>query len=312
MADEAILKIRTESASFDAFQKSFTDFTKTLQDLPKMWGDSLKTIDDMIARMTPLTNAVRRLERALGSVARFRPHGLVKAMRLVRPRGEFLSPSQQKRAYLSRLTSEGVMGALFSLVSVPVMILNFAGGIVGGIWLALLGQWRLVGLGLAASFVSTFGIGLALAPGFLFAAPGIILVQKGKHLIGGILQFVSALWSYVVMTVWCVGSFYVVFSFYPGGSLWPYLLWSYSTATAPWTYMAQRQAMDGSDPAGASALTAFGACLGALALMGVIFFTSRMLLTELVVAFCIPVGLVLALQLWFFIEALPSLERKSL
>jgi hypothetical protein len=38
MADEAILKIRTESASFDAFQKSFDEFTKTLQDLPKMWG----------------------------------------------------------------------------------------------------------------------------------------------------------------------------------------------------------------------------------------------------------------------------------
>jgi hypothetical protein len=36
MADEAILKIRTESASFDAFQKSFNDFTGALLDPPRV------------------------------------------------------------------------------------------------------------------------------------------------------------------------------------------------------------------------------------------------------------------------------------
>jgi hypothetical protein len=94
-----------------------------------------------------------------------------------------------------------------------------------------------IGVGVAAIFISSIGLGLALAPGLIFGAPAMAL-EKGKTIIAGVLIALSNLWTCTVMTVWCLGSFYVVFARYETGSIWPYLLWAYSTATGPWTYMA--------------------------------------------------------------------------
>ena len=42
---------------------------------------------------------------------------------------------------------KALMG-LIAALSAPIMILNVLGGIVSGIWLAILGQWGTVGLGI--------------------------------------------------------------------------------------------------------------------------------------------------------------------
>jgi hypothetical protein len=65
------------------------------------------------------------------------------------------------------------MAALQILV-LPFMILNFFGVGGGAIWLAILGKWSLLGIGLLSIFFSAFVIGFATMPGTLItmgAAP---------------------------------------------------------------------------------------------------------------------------------------------
>ena len=44
---------------------------------------------------------------------------------------------------------------LIAALTIPLMILNMLGGIVSGIWLAILGDWGTFGLGILLFFVST-------------------------------------------------------------------------------------------------------------------------------------------------------------
>jgi hypothetical protein len=187
-----------------------------------------------------------------------------------------------------------VLLGVISVLSLPVMLLNFGGGIVGGIWLLILGNWALLGSGLLSMLISSLALSLALAPGLLFSGPGVLALGRRQYVIGSIALLLENLWTFVVMIVWCVGSFYVVLgSYYTGGSIWPYLLWAYGMATGPWTYMAARE---GQDSIG-SHLSAFGACIGAIVIMGVLLFDTRPTLIDIAVGCCIPLLVVLVIQL---------------
>lgn len=49
-----------------------------------------------------------------------------------------------------------MLNKIIEILSVPIMILNIAGGIVGGIWLAILGEWTLIVIGVLLLFTSHF------------------------------------------------------------------------------------------------------------------------------------------------------------
>lgn len=185
------------------------------------------------------------------------------------------------------------VAAIFQVLSVPVMLLNFGGGIVGGIWLIVIGNWGLLGLGILLMFVSSIALGLVLAPGLIFAGPAALLMDRGRNVFGMLFALLGNIYTFVVMTFWCVGCFYVVFrNYYQGGSIWPYLLWTYGMATGPWTYMAARE---GQDSIGSS-LSAFGACIGAIAMMGTMLFETHPTIVDIAIAFCLPLSLVVLLQ----------------
>lgn len=59
-------------------------------------------------------------------------------------------------------------------LSVPIMILNLLGGIISGIWLAILGEWGEIIRGIIFMVVSGIAISFALMPSLLFAAPAAI------------------------------------------------------------------------------------------------------------------------------------------
>jgi hypothetical protein len=177
------------------------------------------------------------------------------------------------------------------------MTLNMFSGVIGRIWLGVIGNWGLIGVGVAAIFISSIGLGLALAPGLIFGAPAMMALEKGKTIIAGVLFALSNLWTCAVMTVWCLGSFYVVFARYEGGSIWPYLLWAYSTATGPWTYMAMTPG-EGRDTATGASFGAFGTCVGAIAMMAVILCKEQPSIVDLLIAFCVPLAVVFVTQVW--------------
>jgi hypothetical protein len=190
------------------------------------------------------------------------------------------------------------------------MLLNFAGGIVGGIWLAILGQWSLVGGGLAVGIASTFILSLALMPGFLFLVPATAALERKRFLFGTLLGAISFAWTLSIISLWGVASFLLVLPEERGIGLLPYLLWAYSIATGPWTYMASRESQ--ADPNSSSSITAFFACLGAAATMLGVLITGERRVDFLAECFCTPIILCFLFQLTAFISAVrtQALEKK--
>jgi hypothetical protein len=200
------------------------------------------------------------------------------------------------------------MQAIFTLLAVPIFILNFAGGIVGGIWLAILGDWPPLIMGIGAWIISTLSISLVLSPGLIFEIPAAMALERGNYVLGGLLALLGNLWTYGIMIVWCVGSFVFILAEHKSGSPWPYLLWAYSIATGPWGYLASREAQ--SDSNSLSSIVAFCACIGVVAMMGVMLFARSLNLAYLVFAFAIPMTISFVFQTLIFIS-IARMQRRS-
>ena len=134
---------------------------------------------------------------------------------------------------------------LMNALTVPVIIMNFVGGIVGIIWLTIIGEWRIA---LACFGIGMFGNWLLMWPlllGGLFAFPAEAAMKKGKLQLASVLLALSSGYTVAIMTAWASGCLLVMLSKAGSHSILPFLLCSYGAATAPWASMAQKE-MDGS------------------------------------------------------------------
>lgn len=130
------------------------------------------------------------------------------------------------------------MQALFLLVMIPLTLLQVIGGIVGGVWLAVLGEWQAIAYG-AAALLAPFFLPLVLSPGFLLAGPAIQLIRGGR--IGAAIPFVflSQLLVFAAIGAWCIAVFRLFSADARGAAFWPVLIWSYVVALGPWLYLAR-------------------------------------------------------------------------
>lgn len=134
-------------------------------------------------------------------------------------------------------------------VSIALMLLNTFGTVVAGVWLAVLGQWRLIGAGLLLAFIGRFAIGLAMLPGVFFAAPAAALYEK-KHFFGFCtFAFLALAYQFIVLTVWCLLSLFIFADRATPSSAIPLLLWSYGVANGTIAYMAHKDMQTGNDAA---------------------------------------------------------------
>lgn len=194
--------------------------------------------------------------------------------------------------------------AVMTLFTVPIMLLNMFGGIIAGIWLAILGEWWPLGYGLALLVVSTFALSFILMPGiFLFGMPGAYLLSRGSVL-GYPFALLSPLYTFAVMTVWCVWVFHLYMQYADARSFLPLLLWSYGTATGPWTYMASKE-RDNT----ASAVSTFAAQVGYIVMIVMAVFFQPSLL-DLAKGF--GAVMIIALTLQFAVGiAMTAMQNRS-
>ena len=136
---------------------------------------------------------------------------------------------------------------LATVLSAPLGIINMFGGIVAGIWLAILGEWGLIGYGIAALFISGIGLGIAMMPGMLFLAPAAALREEGNKAGFYFFGFLGALYTIAVLTVWCVAVLYFFVKQANADSIIPVLLWSYGVATGSIAWMAQKEMQGGNE-----------------------------------------------------------------
>ncbi len=196
-----------------------------------------------------------------------------------------------------------------SVLALPLMLLNLLAGIVGGVWLLLLGKWQLVALGLASTIGGTFIISLLLLPGTLIMLPfmrdapdaqprsALFVVAAGLIGLG---------YTYCVMGAWAIMAFKVMTSDAGSAAKIPALLWSYAASTAIWNHMAQRELQAGNEY---TPISAFFHQIGCVALLvyGFAMFP-RLHLGDMTVWYSLPMVLSLILQLRLAVQ-MSKLER---
>lgn len=131
---------------------------------------------------------------------------------------------------------------IIGILSLPVIAVDLLGGIVGLVWLAILGEWGLILWGVILMVIGTFILSLLLLPSFIFAFPAVYFAKKRLNIFVIPFVFLSALYVGILMyfsSLWVIG---FVTSALDGvqGSL-PYLFWGYCLATAPWSFMASKE-----------------------------------------------------------------------
>lgn len=136
-----------------------------------------------------------------------------------------------------------MINRILEILTVPIMFLNFAGGIVGGIWLAFLGEWKLIGIGIFLLFTSHWILSILMMPGIPIAGIAAHLFEK-KHPLGHLVGYLAQLYTNILIVGTCVLAFFICSSFYRGvigfGYI-PYLLWSWGMALGPWQFFASKE-----------------------------------------------------------------------
>lgn len=136
-----------------------------------------------------------------------------------------------------------MLNRIIEIFSVPIMILNFGGGIVGGIWLAFLGEWKLIGIGILLLFTSHWILSILMMPAIPIGAIGLHFYEK-KNPLGHLFGFISQLYTNILIVGTCVLAFFICSNFYKGGvdfGYIPYLLWSWGMALGPWQFFASKE-----------------------------------------------------------------------
>jgi hypothetical protein len=156
---------------------------------------------------------------------------------------------------------ERFFSGLITTLSVPILILNVLGGIVGGIWLMIAGEWSLFIGGLLYMMFGAMVIGLLLMPSLLFAAPAAAFAEKRKYILFFIFGLLGIAYTYGLIAV---STYYIADIALSSQSapLWASLLWLYAVVLAPWQYMASKEQDNTS-----TGMTTFFLALGVIALM---------------------------------------------
>jgi hypothetical protein len=170
--------------------------------------------------------------------------------------------------------TRGLLVSLFGAMTLfltPVMLLNVFVGIIAGVWLAILGKWWALGYGFGLLVVSTFGRSFLLMLGsVVFGMPGTHLISR-RSVVGAVLGYPLALlhsvYTFAAIAVWCVCVFHLYMQYADSRSFIPLLLWSYGTATGPWTYMGSSQRDNA-----ASMISAFAAQMGYIVMLAMALF----------------------------------------
>ena len=135
----------------------------------------------------------------------------------------------------------GVSSVLISIVMTTLLTVNFLAGIVGGVWLAVKGEWGSIGLGIVLAVIMPTTWILASLPSIGLTLLIGLFVDRDSHTFTAIFGFLNSVYEYILIALWV--SF--VFSLFIGrgssATHVPYLLWGYSSMMAPLIYMSSKE-----------------------------------------------------------------------
>ncbi|MDD2714462.1 MAG: DUF4339 domain-containing protein [Candidatus Wallbacteria bacterium] len=128
-------------------------------------------------------------------------------------------------------------------LGVPIFIMNLLSGLIAGIWLMTLGNWKLIIVGFVLLCTSHFILSFLMLPCMLFLPIGSKLLMKNNP-IGYFFGFLYQVYINFLIVGTCALAFNFCISFYHGSSLFgiiPYLLWSWGMALGPWQFFLYKE-----------------------------------------------------------------------
>ena len=134
--------------------------------------------------------------------------------------------------------------AAFGIFFLSFLMLNMWGGVVGGVWLAVLGEWLLIVYGVLLIIVMPWAWTIANLPGMWLAGLGFILIERSatsSRSFVALVGFVIAAWGAGLDVLWVYFVFVEFSAQIDQESAIPYLLWGYSTTMAPLGFMASKE-----------------------------------------------------------------------
>ncbi len=112
---------------------------------------------------------------------------------------------------------------------------------ISGIWLAILGEWSAIAIGVGYAIAGTSLLSIAMMPGLLFLG-ALLRAEERIGLAGWFGIAISGLWTYSVLIISCL----LVLNFMlerslEHGTLIPYAVWGLIVASGPWALFAERE-----------------------------------------------------------------------
>jgi hypothetical protein len=121
--------------------------------------------------------------------------------------------------------------------------LSFLGAIVAGIWLAILGMWIPIIMGILLMGSASF-LAFLLLPSSAFLGIAMNYAKKGN--IFGLLSFqgLGILYIDLLVTAWCCSILFFFHTYTTNTNSIPILIWSFNAALCPWIYMLLKEPED--------------------------------------------------------------------
>lgn len=135
-----------------------------------------------------------------------------------------------------------MLSKIMNILSLPIIILNIFGGIVGVIWLIFLGEWKLITIGILLVLTSHWIISILMIPSLPLIGIAAYFYEI-KSFWRYVFAFISKLYENILIIATCIFAFYLCSSFYNGDigvGYIPYLLWSWVIALSPWQFIASK------------------------------------------------------------------------
>jgi hypothetical protein len=123
---------------------------------------------------------------------------------------------------------------IFNLGVIPLTVINVIGVIVSGIWLAFLGEWKAIGIGLGLVISSSLIFTIILIPGSVFKYLGGLVQEKGYTWTGFTIESVFSIYMSATVCITGYLCFYYYTSISTTETLIPLLIWSHGVATGIW------------------------------------------------------------------------------
>jgi hypothetical protein len=117
------------------------------------------------------------------------------------------------------------------LIALLFMVLNLIAFVGAGLWLAVLGYWKIVFLGIALGLSGAFFVSVLLAPSLLLIAPLMSERVSNSRMAALPIAALSLVYTYAVMGIWALTIFWFFSGMAAPAAALPVVLWSYSTAT---------------------------------------------------------------------------------